>query len=610
MSAPRGRDRRMAQVGIAAAIALGAAAVAVVALALPRLADAVAANPLAAAAVVAIGAFTVLHEIADVTDEESTFTLDEVALAFGLMTLGPLAAVLFVATTALSQPLLDRFARRIFAHRPQPARIRAVKWAVNQTGFAVAAATAAGIVYGATALLGDTTPVRAGAVLLAMPTANAAAGVLVSAAQSYVTRAGTQSAGLRLRAMAWATRAGAVGTVLAVAAGDSAWMTVGAAAAAIWFVDATQRFSRESADHAALDSLMAATAEVEGTMPFDAVAERVTDAARHLLACDYAAIRDAPPDASVGEVGELLHEEPGGTQLWLVVGARRGPKEFGPYERDRLRGIARLAVPSVHAEALARVNDELERATVMKDEFLSTVSHELRTPLAAIRGYTHIMKKRWDRMGDDDRLKYLDIIERQSLRQERLVEGLLAVSSIIAGRIDPSPHPVAVGQLIAHAEESTGMDVEVRGDPTATVMADPSHLEQVFTNLLTNVSKYGAPPIVATIERGDGDVALHITDSGPGIPAELVPQLFDRFTQGDHGSRRTSSGVGLGLAIVRDLVEANGGSVSYSQRDGEGATFTVRVPAADPSDAAAVPAGSGPGGAATQQRRSGGGPTA
>ena len=120
--------------------------------------------------------------------------------------------------------------------------------------------------------------------------------------------------------------------------------------------------------------------------------------------------------------------------------------------------------------------------------------------------------------------------------------------------------------------------MRITGDADVLALVDRMHLEQIVANLLTNTGKYGGGSAEVRVEQEGDRVVLVVADAGPGVPASLVPTMFDRFTQGDSGDRRSSSGVGLGLSIVRDLVEANDGTITYLGLPGTGAVFEVRLP--------------------------------
>jgi signal transduction histidine kinase len=222
-------------------------------------------------------------------------------------------------------------------------------------------------------------------------------------------------------------------------------------------------------------------------------------------------------------------------------------------------------------------NERLLELDRMKDGFVASVSHELRTPLTSIRGFTTTMTERWDQLTDDDKLSFLHTIDTQAKRLNRLVDTVLLLSRIQAGRMRATREPLDVAAPARDAVDELGLDVkiEVSGGNGALVEADPDHIYQIFVNLLVNARRYGAPPIRIRIESDERDVTFRVTDEGEGVPVDFVPHLFDDFTQAPSAAR--TQGSGLGLAIVKGLVEAAGGDVWYERQEPHGACFAVRL---------------------------------
>jgi signal transduction histidine kinase len=236
-----------------------------------------------------------------------------------------------------------------------------------------------------------------------------------------------------------------------------------------------------------------------------------------------------------------------------------------------LRGEQRLRLE------LDMRNERLLELDRMKDGFVAAVSHDLRTPLTSIRGFTTTLTERWPQLADKDKLTCLHTIDGQAKRLHRLVDSVLLLSKIQAGRMPTGREPLALADTAREAVEELGLDVriEVTGD-AAVVEADPDQIHQIFVNLLVNARRYGTPPIRVQIEEDDRYVTVRVSDEGDGVPVEFVPQLFDSFTQATNA--RTGEGSGLGLAIVKGLVEAAGGKVWYEHLQPRGACFTVRFP--------------------------------
>ena len=238
----------------------------------------------------------------------------------------------------------------------------------------------------------------------------------------------------------------------------------------------------------------------------------------------------------------------------------------------------------------ARAYEEVRRANQLKDEFLATLSHELRTPLNAILGYARML--RTGAVPEARRENALDVIERNSGALAQIVEDILDVSRIISGKLKLALVPVDVRELVADAVATVAPAAELKGvrltsqiDPALlTIQADADRLPQVLWNLLTNAVKFtpagGSVGISATPLPGGG-VEIAVTDTGRGITPEFLPFIFERFRQADIRAVREQGGLGLGLSIVRNIVEMHGGTIqATSAGDGQGATFRVRLPSA------------------------------
>ena len=236
-------------------------------------------------------------------------------------------------------------------------------------------------------------------------------------------------------------------------------------------------------------------------------------------------------------------------------------------------------------ERLARA--EAETANRLKDEFLATVSHELRTPLNAMLGWMSLL--RTNKLAGKDSERALEIVERNARTQALIIEDLLDVSRIITGKLHLKIKPVEPAQLIKSAVDSLKPAADakeisiqqIEEDEPSSVMGDPGRIQQVIWNLLSNAIKFtprgGEVEIKLSTEQEC--LAISISDTGAGIDPKFLPFVFDRFLQADGTSTRTYSGLGLGLAIVRHLVELHGGVVkAESDGEGKGSTFTVRLP--------------------------------
>ncbi|RYZ05898.1 MAG: response regulator [Myxococcales bacterium] len=241
------------------------------------------------------------------------------------------------------------------------------------------------------------------------------------------------------------------------------------------------------------------------------------------------------------------------------------------------------------AAELTKLNDELRASNFAKDEFLATVSHELRTPLNAMLGWLTLLES--GELPVTKRAQALETVTRNARAQAQLVEDLLDVSRIISGKmrldvqpVDPLEVVEAAIATMQPAAAAKGIRIQPILDPNAgPVMGDPSRLQQVLWNLLTNAVKFTPRDgrIQVRLQRVESSVELVVADSGSGIRAEFLPHAFDRFRQSNGAISRSHKGLGLGLSIVKHLVELHGGQVSVmSEGEGKGATFTVRLPIA------------------------------
>jgi len=278
-------------------------------------------------------------------------------------------------------------------------------------------------------------------------------------------------------------------------------------------------------------------------------------------------------------------------------------------DEGRLRGFAKLTrdmTESKRAEALESTGTEREalleaervarieaqRATRIKDEFLATLSHELRTPLNAILGWAQILRaKSHDERSHDEVDRAMEIIERNARAQVRLIDDLLDLSRIMGGRMRLDVQELsllevvqAVVDSVEPAARAKNVRLEAILDPQGIVVSgDASRLQQVFWNLLTNAVKFTSKGgrIQVVLQRVNSHVEVSVSDTGIGIAPDYLPHVFDRFSQADTSAQRRHGGLGLGLAISKQLVELHGGTIhAKSVGEGKGATFTVHLPLA------------------------------
>jgi hypothetical protein len=252
---------------------------------------------------------------------------------------------------------------------------------------------------------------------------------------------------------------------------------------------------------------------------------------------------------------------------------------------DQQKRIEQANRALLGSEKEARRQAEIANRT--KDEFLATVSHELRTPLNAILGWTRML--RTGAVEPKALTRVLETIERNARVQTQLVEDILDVSRIIAGKLRVNVQKTDLHAVARNALDAVRPAAEAKGvllvaellPGSAEFCGDPDRLQQVTWNLLSNAIKFTPREgrVTLRIERARSDVRISVIDTGAGIPAVFLPHVFDRFWQADSSITRAQGGLGLGLAIVRHLVEVHGGTVrADSEGEGKGATFTVQMP--------------------------------
>ncbi len=306
------------------------------------------------------------------------------------------------------------------------------------------------------------------------------------------------------------------------------------------------------------------------------------------------------------EAGPWIREVAVGAR-WLRFAATRVPAEMTRSagtvwivtevtEHKRVEEItSRLLAVEQQARAQA------EAANRTKDEFLAVLSHELRTPLTSMLGWLRMLRtRRLDAAGIE---RAYDVLERSTRLQAQIVEDLLDVSRIISGKMMLALSPVSLRTVIESALDSQRGDVAAKGltvttelDPAARLVADAGRLQQVFVNLISNAVKFtpsGGRLVIRSVAEARS-VTVSVSDTGRGIPPDILPYIFEPFRQAEGAHSRVHTGLGLGLAIVRHLVELHGGTVTVASEGPErGSTFTVTLPADIEASAAALDAGDG-----------------
>jgi len=289
-------------------------------------------------------------------------------------------------------------------------------------------------------------------------------------------------------------------------------------------------------------------------------------------------------DAENGSVRETLP----------FVAQKTGPRINGEIFHDidtpGLAGTIGSGVRDITQYSLRQARMQVEKlvtANRRKDEFLAMLGHELRSPLAAIHNGVHLLSHQVQDTPVRQRTQAM--IERQVRRMTQLVHDLLDVSRITHGRLHLQRERMDLRDVVNNAIETLESDIKQRNHRLTTALpdapvwlqGDPGRLEQVFVNLLANASRYTdeGGELAVWVHLRDGQAVVRVRDSGIGIAPEVLPHLFDLFRQADDAASRSRSGLGIGLALVRDLVESHGGSVTGASAGlGEGSEFTVRLP--------------------------------
>jgi signal transduction histidine kinase/ActR/RegA family two-component response regulator len=276
---------------------------------------------------------------------------------------------------------------------------------------------------------------------------------------------------------------------------------------------------------------------------------------------------------------EIIVERPDGRRFTVLAHANPIRDESG-----KLLGAVNVVVDISDRK---QAEDGLRQASRAKDEFLATLAHELRNPLAPIRNAMRILESQGELPSESYRA--LEVINRQMQQMTRLIEDLLDVSRITRNKVEMRKERVELIQVIQIAvETSRPLLTEAGHELTITAPAQPIYLQadqtrlaQAISNLLNNSAKYTEPggQVWLTVERQGSDAVVTVRDNGIGIPADMLPRIFDMFAQVDHSPDRVQGGLGIGLTLVKRLVELHGGSIrAESEGLGLGSRFVVRLP--------------------------------
>lgn len=319
--------------------------------------------------------------------------------------------------------------------------------------------------------------------------------------------------------------------------------------------------------------------EISGT-PLQGIFERVYATGVGYTADEHPTLLDRHGDGELAQRYFKFHIEPLRDGSGAVYGIMTVAIDISEQVRAR-RVLERIS------DERQNLLTELERASQAKDEFLATISHELRTPLTAMLGWARVLQ---EEAGDPLRIKKgLAVIERNATIQAQLIDDILDVSRIVAGKIRLSMRRVKLATVIGAAVETTrptSLAKEVRisveqDENLGEIVADEDRLQQIVWNLLSNAVKFSHKGGLVSVRarRQPSSVSISVRDEGKGISASFLPNVFDRFRQDDASTTKQQAGLGLGLAIVRHLVELHGGTVSAaSEGEGRGSTFEVKLP--------------------------------
>ena len=285
----------------------------------------------------------------------------------------------------------------------------------------------------------------------------------------------------------------------------------------------------------------------------------------------------------------LMHKD--GREVWvesqsIVVSDEHGPAGMRGVTMDITAAVKAEIERTELLERESHARQQAEEASRLKEEFLATVSHELRTPLNAVVGWSRLLRS--GQLDRDGATHAVEVIERNAAAQRQIIEDLLDVSRIITGKLRINTQPVDLLLIIHAAIDAVRPAAEAKEitisthieAPDPIVRADSERLQQVLWNLLANAVKFtpSGGKVDVYLEQHGALAEIRIEDTGPGVPAEFLPRIFERFSQADGSSTRKHGGLGLGLAIVRHLVELHGGTASATNREEGGAVLTVRLP--------------------------------
>jgi signal transduction histidine kinase len=332
----------------------------------------------------------------------------------------------------------------------------------------------------------------------------------------------------------------------------------------------------------AIGGLMTATSEEE-------VAARVLPPMARMVGARGIAL-DAPDGRRVAVHG-AVDEPTGNVAQWelpfgrLIVRTSTFAPFFGDEERKLLTtlgSLTGLALDRARLFAQERAaRHTLERADELKSQFVALAAHELRSPVGAIYGLSETLAERGDQLRPDQVEELQTSLTAQIRRLRELVEQLLDLSRLDADAVVIRPQRVRVRERLEEIVESVSpresVPIALEVDPSLEAELDVEALDRIVSNLILNACRYGEPPVLVKAAKENGTIRVTVQDNGPGVPAEFVPQLFDRFARS--AATAESPGTGLGLAIARSYARAHSGEVSYRPAAPHGAAFELVLPA-------------------------------
>jgi PAS domain S-box-containing protein len=265
------------------------------------------------------------------------------------------------------------------------------------------------------------------------------------------------------------------------------------------------------------------------------------------------------------------------------VFSRVRAERSGEAQVTRLTGVLQDVTSSnALTQEMARVNERLNKVNQLNADVLGVVGHDVRTPLALVLGHLEELWDTWEESTEEVKVTRVDKAYGAARRLSALIDDILAMANVDSGTVATRPMRADLREVVTDAlaglHGASGVEVRMEGSPVSYI--DPFHLRQMVANLVSNALRYGARPVVVTVlEHVDG-ISLEVTDAGPGVPEEFVPQLFDRFTRATTGAAAQQSGSGFGLYIVNRLAEANGCRLTYSPGSPSGSRFRLELPSA------------------------------